>query len=253
MYYFVIHWPLNTKHKCWPNHRSNRPRGPRRDFVHAGLATAGAIALGACADTSMPRGSAATGSAADLDELALRMHGRFLGVRSPGYDDARKVWNQAYDRHPLAMARCADIDDVKRCLAFARRHGVPVSIRGGGHSYAGFGVADGALQVDLGAFNTVRVDKDRRVASVGGGVRIRDLLAATLAAGLVTPMGSCGDVGVTGLALAGGDTAGRGLFGTACDNILGAQLVTADSEALELGPGLNEDPFWAIRGGGGNF
>ncbi len=151
------------------------------------------------------------------------------------------------------MARCADIDDVKRCLAFARRHGVPVSIRGGGHSYAGFGVADGALQVDLGAFNTVRVDKDRRVASVGGGVRIRDLLAATLAAGLVTPMGSCGDVGVTGLALAGGDTAGRGLFGTACDNILGAQLVTADGEALELGPGLNEDLFWAIRGGGGNF
>ena len=181
------------------------------------------------------------------------MHGRFLRAGSPGYDDARKVWNLAYDRNPLAMARCADVDDVRRCVEFARRHSVPVSIRGGGHSYAGFGVADGALQVDLGAFTTVRVDRDRRIASVGGGVRIRDLLTATLAAGLVTPMGSCGAVGVAGLALAGGDTSGRGLFGTACDNILGAQLVTADGDVLKIGPDQNEDLFWAIRGGGGNF
>ena len=93
----------------------------------------------------------------------------------------------------------------------------------------------------------------RRVASVGGGSRIKELLAATLAVGLHTPMGSCGDVGVAGLALAGGDTSPRGLFGTACDNIIGAQLVTADGDVLELGPGQNEDLFWAIRGGGGNF
>ncbi len=181
------------------------------------------------------------------------MHGRFLRDGLNGYDEARKVWNLAYDRHPLAMARCADIDDVRRCVDFARRHSIPVSVRGGGHSYAGFGVADAALQVDLGAFTAVSVDRDRRSASVGGGVRIRDLLAATLAVGLVTPMGSCGAVGVAGLALAGGDTSGRGLFGTACDNILGAQLVTADGDVLELGPHRNEDLFWAIRGGGGNF
>ena len=151
------------------------------------------------------------------------------------------------------MARCADLDDVRRCVEFARRHALPVTIRGGGHSYAGFAAADSALQIDLEAFNAVKVDKHRRVASVGGGVRIRDLLTATLAEGLITPMGSCGDVGVAGLALAGGDTAGRGLFGTACDNILGAELVTADGEVLELGPGRNKDLFWAIRGGGGNF
>jgi FAD/FMN-containing dehydrogenase len=151
------------------------------------------------------------------------------------------------------MARCADLDDVRRCLEFARRRALPVAIRGGGHSYAGFGVADGALQIDLAAFNAVSVDRDRRVASVGGGAKIRDLLTATLAAGLVTPMGSCGAVGVAGLALAGGDTAARGLHGTACDNLIGAQLVTADGELLELGPGRNEDLFWAIRGGGGNF
>ena len=172
---------------------------------------------------------------------------------SPLFDEARKVWNLGYDRRPLAMARCADVDDVRRCVEFARRHGTPVAIRGGGHSYAGFGVADGALQIDLAAFNAVSVDPDRRVASVGGGTRIKDLLTNTLAVGLITPMGGCGDVGVAGLALAGGDTAGRGLFGTACDNVIGAQLVTADGEVLELGPGRNEDLFWAIRGGGGNF
>jgi len=142
---------------------------------------------------------------------------------------------------------------MRRCVEFARRHSIPVAIRGGGHSYAGFGVADGALQIDLGGFNAVRVNKDRRVASVGGGTKIRELLTATLADGLYTPMGGCGAVGVAGLALAGGDTAGRGLFGTACDNVIGAQLVTADGEVLELGPGRNEDLFWAIRGGGGNF
>jgi len=234
-------------------HRTKLPGWTRRDFVSAGLATAGAVTLGACAHVGTPWGSAATSSAADLDDLAQRIHGRFLTRGSRGYDDARKIWNLAYDRHPLAMARCADLDDVRRCVEFARRHAVPVAIRGGGHSYAGFGVADGALQVDLGAFTTVRVDRDRRMASVGGGVKIRDLLTATLAAGLVTPMGSCGAVGVAGLALAGGDTAARGLFGTACDNVIGAQLVTADGEVLELGPHQNEDLFWAIRGGGGNF
>ena len=235
------------------NHSRDYRRWTRRDFVHAGLVAAGSVALGACVYPGISRGAAGTGPDADLNALARRMHGRFLRAGAPGYDNARKVWNQAYDRQPLAMARCADIDDVRRCVAFARRHGVPVAIRGGGHSYAGFGVTDGALQIDLGAFNTVSVDRDRRVASVGGGVRIRDLLTETLAAGLVTPMGSCGAVGVAGLALAGGDTAGRGLHGTACDNIVSAQVVTADGEVLELGPHRNEDLFWAIRGGGGNF
>ena len=151
------------------------------------------------------------------------------------------------------MARCEDVDDVRRCVEFARRHSVPVAIRGGGHSYAGLGVADGALQVDLGAFNSVTVDQDRRVVSVGGGTRIKEILTAILPLGLYTPVGSCGDVGMTGLALAGGDTGGRGLFGTACDNVIGAQMVTADGEVREIGPGRNEDLFWAIRGGGGNF
>src|SRR5579862_734510 len=220
----------------------------RRDFMRA---TGGA--LGAFAHLSVPPWSAAANSASDLDDLARSVRGRLLRESSPGYDEARRVWNLAYDRRPLAMVRAANIDDVRRCVEFARHQTVPIAIRGGGHSFAGYGVADGALQIDLGTLSTVTVDLDRRVASVGGGARIRDLLGATLAAGLYTPMGACGSVGVAGLTLAGGDTSGRGLYGTACDNLVAAQLVTADGDVRELGPGRNEDLYWAIRGGGGNF
>jgi FAD/FMN-containing dehydrogenase len=222
----------------------------RRHAVAASFATAGGLGLGLLGH---PANALAIGTVGDLGTLASRLHGRVLTPGTSGYDDARKVWNKAYDRRPLAMVRCADLEDVRRCMAFAQRHAVPVAIRGGGHSYAGFGVADGALQVDLRDFQGIAVDPAKRIASVGGGVRIRDLLAATLAVGLYTPMGSCGAVGVAGLALAGGDTGGRGMFGTACDNIVGAQLVTVGGEILELGQHQNEDLFWAIRGGGGNF
>jgi len=221
----------------------------RRDFVRAGLVAAGAV----CANWRMQHAFAGADRGSGLDDLARTVRGRLLRKGSPEFDEARRVWNLAFDRRPLAMVRAADVDDVRRCVAFARKHAVPIAVRGGGHSYAGYGVADGALQIDLGAFTTVSVDRDRRVASVGGGTRIRDLLKGTLAANLYTPMGSCGSVGVAGLTLAGGDTRGRGLYGTACDNLIGAQLVTADGDVLELGPGKNEDLYWAIRGGGGNF
>ena len=225
--------------------KSVRPAWTRRDFARSLLATAlGAHALRVCA---------ATDPAAKLDELARSIHGQLLRSSSPGYDEVRRVWNLAYDRRPFAIVRAARVDDIRHCVDFARRYTVPVAVRGGGHSYAGYGVADGALQIDLGHFNQVTLDRERRIVSVGGGTRIRELLLATLAAGLYSPMGSCGSVGVAGLTLAGGDTNGRGLYGTACDNLVGAQLVTPDSEVRELGPHSNEDLYWAVRGGGGNF
>ena len=229
------------------------PAWNRREFVRAGLATGGALALGAYAYRGMLTALAATDTVSNLDDLARSVGGRLLRGSSPGYDEARRVWNLAYDRRPLAMVRAVNVDDVRRCVEFARKRAIPIAIRGGGHSYAGYGVADGALQIDLGLLSSVTVDRDRRVASVGGGARIRDLLSVTLAADLYTPMGSCGSVGVAGLTLAGGDTSGRGLYGTACDNLIGAQLITADGDVRALGPGSNEDLYWAIRGGGGNF
>src|SRR5579862_3498970 len=116
----------------------------RRDFMRA---TGGA--LGAFAHLSVPPWSAAANSASDLDDLARSVRGRLLRESSPGYDEARRVWNLAYDRRPLAMVRAEGVDDVRRCVEFARKHAVPIAVRGGGHSYAGYGVADGALQIDL--------------------------------------------------------------------------------------------------------
>jgi FAD/FMN-containing dehydrogenase len=234
-------------------HPNEIPSWTRRDFVRTGLVAAGAATLGACARQGTWPAAVSGDPAADLDSLPRGVRGRLLRESSPGYNEARKVWNLAYDRRPLAMVRAANVDDVRRCVEFARTHTVPIAIRGGGHSYAGYGVADGALQIDLGEFTKVSVDRNRQTASAGGGTRIGDLLTATLAAGLYTPMGACGSVGVAGLTLAGGDTSGRGLYGTACDNLISAQLVTADGDVLELGPGKNEDLYWAIRGGGGNF
>jgi FAD/FMN-containing dehydrogenase len=212
-------------------HKADRPTWGRRACVRALLATGGAMALGVCAQRGVLPAFAATDPVSNLDDLARKIHGRFLRRSSPGYDEARRVWNLAYDRRPLAMVRAMNVDDVRRCVEFARNQTVPIAIRGGGHSFAGYAVADGALQIDLGALSTVTVDRAHRVASVGGVTRIRDLLGVTLAAGLYTPMGACGSVGVAGLTLAGGDTSGRGLYGTACDNLVGAQLVTADGDA----------------------
>ncbi len=127
--------------------RSELPGWTRRRFVGAGLATAGAVMLGTRAPGVQARGAAAGGLGADLDDLARKFNGRLLRPGSPLYDEARGVWNKAYDRHPLAMARCADLDDVRRCVELARRRELAVAIRGGGHSYAGFGVADDALQM----------------------------------------------------------------------------------------------------------
>src|SRR5215469_6003514 len=105
----------------------------RRTVIAGGIACAASLAIGGRALASAPSRLSATGSVGDLDGLARRIHGRFLTNGSRGYDDARKVWNQAYDRRPLAMARCADLNDVRRCVEFARRHDLPIAIRGGAH------------------------------------------------------------------------------------------------------------------------
>ena len=224
----------------------------RRELLRAAMAIAsGAATLSCVADH--PRQSTVRVGADEVDRLARSLRGRVLHAGSAGYDEARRVWNTAVDRRPLLMARCADVEDVRRCVAFAQARGIPIAVRGGGHSYAGHSVADGAVQVDLAELREVSLDIAGRRASVGGGARIKALLEPTLRAGLYTPMGGCGDVGIAGLALAGGDTSEMGAHGTACDNLLGAQVVTADGSVLQVGPGLHEDLFWAIRGGGGNF
>ena len=149
--------------------KTDRPAWTRRDFMRA---TGGAVALVAFAHPSTLPGSAAADSVSNLDDLARSVRGRLPRGSSPGYDEARRVWNLAYDRRPLAMVRAVDVDDVRRCVEFARKHAIPVAVRGGGHSYAGYGVADVALQIDLATFSTVTVDRDRPTRL--GGWRLPD-------------------------------------------------------------------------------
>jgi hypothetical protein len=147
--------------------RTDRLSWTRRNFVQAGLITSGAAGM-------LPA-FAGGDPVSNLDDLAHSIRGRLLRGGSAGYDEARKVWNLAYDRRPLAMVRAANVDDVRRCLEFARKHSVPIAIRGGGHSYAGYGVADGALQIDLGAMNSVTRRPPGMSGSSGANLRTQNL------------------------------------------------------------------------------
>jgi FAD/FMN-containing dehydrogenase len=209
-------------------------------------------------------GTAAAGTAPvsdshdPLDPAALRRWASTIkgAVILPGdiaYEDGRRVWNLAVDRRPAAIVRCAGPDDILRTVELVGQYGLPLAIRSGGHSQAGHGVVEGGVVADLGSLRAIDVDPDQRRVRVASGARGRDVLAATEAHGLVTPMGGCPDVGVGGLTLGGGENFLMARFGAVCDNVVGAQVVTADGQLLTAHDGEHADLFWALRGGGGNF
>ena len=187
------------------------------------------------------------------DRLRNDLHGELISPGGDGYDAARKVWNGAIDRRPALIAMASGTCDVVTAVRFAREQGLPVSIRGGGHSAAGFAVADDALMIDVSALNEILVDPAAHTAVAGSGLRWRELDTATQAYGLATTGGVDGTTGIAGLTLGGGLGWLDRLAGLACDNLLGAKLVTADGQVLEVSDGNHPDLFWALRGGGGNF
>ena len=195
--------------------------------------------------------------AASLDPALLRrwastVRGPVIVPGDIAYDDARRVWNRAIERRPAAILRCAEADDVRRAIEFARSSAVPLAVRSGGHSQAGLGVCEGGIVIDLGALRAIDVNPERRVVRVASGARVADVMDATQARGLVTPMGGCPDVGVGGLTLGGGENFLMARFGIVCDNLLGAEVAMADGRLLQASAEENPDLFWAIRGGGGN-
>lgn len=169
------------------------------------------------------------------------------------YDTARKVWNGMIDRSPALILRCASTADAVAAVNFAREQGLLVAVRGGGHNAAGLGVCDDGIVIDLSAMRAVTVDPDRRIARVQGGARWSDLDAATHAHGLATTGGLISTTGVGGLTLGGGLGWLMRSYGLACDNVVGAEIVTADGQVRHASTTENADLFWGIRGGGGNF
>jgi FAD/FMN-containing dehydrogenase len=188
-----------------------------------------------------------------LENLRARLSGAVLTDGDSGYDVARSVWNGEIDRHPALVVRPAGPADVAAALAYAREAGLDVSVRGGGHNYGGAAVVDGGLVVDLSPLDAISVDADGRTARCGGGTTWAQLDAATQAYGLAVPGGTISHTGVGGLTLGGGFGWLTGKHGLSCDNLLSAEVVTADGEVLRASAEEHPDLFWALRGGGGNF
>jgi FAD/FMN-containing dehydrogenase len=177
-------------------------------------------------------------------------------VYQPGdadYDDVRKIWNAMIDRKPAMIARCAGVADVRRCIAFAREHDMLPAIRGGGHNIAGNALNEGGLVIDLSLMKSVRIDPVRRRAWVEPGALLSDFDHEAQEFGLATPLGINSTTGVAGLTLGGGFGWLTRKYGLTIDNLVSADMVTAEAELLHLSADDNPDLFWAIRGGGGNF
>ncbi len=197
--------------------------------------------------------NAASLDAAAIRRLASKITGHVITPDASDYESSRLVNNRAYDRHPALIVRCASASDVARALDFGQRQSLPLAVRGGGHSAAGYGVCDGGLVIDLSRMKRVAVDVDKRVARADAGCLVGDLDEATQRFGLATPMGTCPTVGIAGLTLGGGEGALMPKYGATCDNLVSARVVTVDGRQVEASQNSNPDLFWAIRGGGGNF
>ena len=189
----------------------------------------------------------------ELEALDAELQGILLRPGDINYDVARAVFNGMIDRRPQAIIRCRSASDVIRGIVFAREHEVALSVRGGGHSVSGMSVSDDGIMLDLSTMKGVRVDPQRRTAGAEPGLTLGDLDHETQAWGLATPLGVMSKTGIAGLTLGGGLGWLNGTHGLTCDNLLAADLVTADGRLLTASENENDDLFWAIRGGGGNF
>jgi FAD/FMN-containing dehydrogenase len=190
---------------------------------------------------------------ADVARELTGFGGELIGPGDDAYEEARAVYNAMIDKRPALVARCTSPDDVAAAIAFARRQGLPLAVRGGGHNGAGLGTVDDGIVVDLSPIKHVEVDPDARTVRVGGGCVWGEVDRATGEYGLATPSGIISTTGVGGLTLGGGLGHLTRKCGLAIDNLLAAEIVLADGSKVRASADQNPDLFWAIRGGGGNF
>ena len=190
---------------------------------------------------------------ASIGKFKASLRGELIQPSDQSYDSARKVYNAMIDRRPGMIARCADVADVITAVNFGRENDLLVAIRGGGHNAGGLGICDDGLVIDLSQMRHTRVDPAARTVRVGGGCTWADVDHATHAFGLATPAGTISTTGVGGLTLGGGIGYLTRQWGLTIDNLLAADMMLADGRLVTASPEENEDLFWAIRGGGGNF
>jgi FAD/FMN-containing dehydrogenase len=192
-------------------------------------------------------------SEAAAEELDASLRGELIDPESDAYDEARSVYNGMIDRRPAAIVRCADVADVMATVELAREKRLDLSVRGGAHSVPGFGTNDGGIVCDLAGMRSIRVDPERRTVRAEGGCTWGDLDHATHAFGLATTGGIISTTGVAGLTLGGGIGHLARRHGLSCDNLISADVVTADGRLVTASEEQNPDLLWALRGGGGNF
>jgi len=188
-----------------------------------------------------------------IDAFIARFGGTVLMPGNANYDEVRQIWNAMIDRKPALIARCSSPEDVVQAVKFARKHNLLVSIRGGGHNIAGNAVCDDGLMIDLSMMTDVQVDANARRATVAPGCTLADIDAATQVHGLATPLGINSTTGVAGLTLGGGFGWLSRKYGMTVDNLVSAEVVTAEGRQVHASETENADLFWGLRGGGGNL
>jgi FAD/FMN-containing dehydrogenase len=198
-------------------------------------------------------GQSTTVSDEAIAALAELLRGRLVLPSDADYDQTRSVWNGMVDRRPALIVQCAGVADVVTTVNFAKEHDLLVAVRGGGHNAAGNAVCDDGLVIDLSLMKGVRVDPLARTVRAEGGVTIGELDHESQAFGLAVPMGVVTETGIAGLTLAGGIGWLRRKYGLSCDNLISADVVTANGELVTASSDNNADLLWALQGGGGNF
>jgi hypothetical protein len=192
-------------------------------------------------------------SDSQIETFDVFLSGTLVRRGDDDYDEHRAIWNGMIDKKPSLIARCADVEDVVEAVNFAHRHDLLSAVRGGGHNVAGTALCDDGLVIDLSLMNEVVVDPEARTARAQGGVTLAELDAATQQHGLAAPMGVVSKTGIAGLTLGGGIGWLRRKYGLSSDNLISAEVVTADGRVLTASEASNADLFWGIRGGGSNF
>src|SRR5580692_3414218 len=225
----------------------------RRSFLWQGLCSSLPLFGGTGFSQQVSALPASKLSVADITAFIGKLQGNVYRSGEPQYEKLRKGYASKFAAHPALVVHPVDVQDIQATLSFASSHHLPLAVRCGGHSYAGYSTCDGGLVLDMSGFRTMTIAADKSHARLGGGMLSGAVEIETAKVGTATVLGECPSVGVGGFLLGGGVGPLMSKYGLGCDNILAAELVLADGRLVKASAHENPELYWAIRGGGGNF